>query len=94
MEYSDVKAILDEKVKAHKEASKISYVCGDIYIVIPTCNVICNHIEIIADIMGFSLEEEIFYDGVPYKYMYYFEYKGVKFVDYKEERLESFAHRD
>lgn len=59
----------------------------------PDKNVLVANIHEVAEIMGFELTEEKVAVS-DFLYEYSFMYRGVKFYDYREERMESFAVSD
>lgn len=89
MEYEVVKQWLDELVDDFLKVTKENVLNSTIraQIAIEVSVLIYEGIDIVADVMGFDLTEEILNNDCEVWFAYSFTYKGVKFVEYKSKRL-------
>lgn len=90
MEYSDVKAWLDELAEDFKRATRNKVLSTDIVACAAAISnrvLVYSGIEIIADIMGLGLkEEEINLSDGTTSYKYFFIYSDVEFAHFIDRR--------
>lgn len=92
MEYEVVKKILDEKVDIFLEATKKDYITTNVSLRVSIdAKISVEGINIIADVMGFKLEEEPYvYEGKTF-YFYTFVYRGVVFSECVSKRFDGYG---
>lgn len=93
MEYEVVKKWLDELVKANREANKENVLTSSIRAVasVDTSVLVFGGIDIVADVMGLELEEELLTCDLGFHYSYTFRYDGMRFVQYSSRRLNQYG---
>lgn len=93
MEYEVVKKWLDELVYIHITATKEQVFASNIRASITNDLWVMFYegIESVAKVMGLELEESILHNDARIWFSYSFVYNGVKFVEYKSKRLESYG---
>lgn len=98
MDYASVKEWLDILVKRFKESTKEEHLNSQIYASasIDDSVLIYSGFEVVADVMGLDVKEELFYSESlnENRYNYSFMYDGVCFTTNQKERLSRFAERD
>ena len=98
MDYASVKEWLDILVKRFKESTKKEYLNSQIYASanIDDAILIYSGFEVVADVMGLGIKEDLFYSESlqENQYHYSFLYDGVCFTTNQKERLSRFAGRD
>lgn len=89
MEYEVVKKWLDELVKANREANRENAITSSIRAVasVDTSVLVFDGIDIVADVMGLKLEEELITCEFGFRYSYTFRYDEMRFVQYSSRRL-------
>lgn len=87
MEYEKIKDWLDKLVDNHKELKSLEDYNNQICLAAVAYFIqIYSGIQMIADVMGFVLnEEERECTGYPYEYSFY--YRGIKFLQINKEKL-------
>jgi hypothetical protein len=92
MEYEVVKKWLDEKIDIFLEATKKNYLTTNVSLRVSIDDKISvEGINIIADVMGLKLEEElVVYEGETF-YFYTFVYRGVVFSECVSKRLKGYG---
>lgn len=93
MEYEVVKKWLDELVADFKASTQKRILSPSIYASINggMWVLIYDGIDIIADVMGLKLKEELMTTDLRVWFVYYFHYNGVKFVQYGSKRLAGYG---
>ena len=92
MEYAEVKEWLDKLVANIIETESLYNFNEQIRVCRPGLTIhMFTGIDIVADVMGLELRED-YEEDKDFPYRYSFEYKGNKFIQIEEERLESFVH--
>ena len=93
MEYEVVKQWLDELVKANREANKENVLTSSIRAVaaVDTSVLVFSGIDIVADVMGLELQEELITHDSDFRYSYTFKYDGMRFVQYSSRRLTGYG---
>lgn len=94
MEYEVVKKWLDELVKANREANKENVLTSSIRAVaaVDTSVLVFEGIDIVADVMGLELQEEILNNDMKVWFSYTFKYDGMRFVQYSGTRLPGYGN--
>ena len=96
MEYEVVKKWLDELVKANRAANKENVLTSSIRAVaaVDTSVLVFEGIDIVADVMGLKLEEEILNNDMRVWFSYTFKYDGMRFVQFNETRLPGYGNAE
>ena len=96
MEYEVVKKWLDELVKANRAANKENVLTSSIRVVaaVDTSVLVFSGIDIVADVMGLKLEEEILNNDMRVWFSYTFKYDGMRFVQYSGTRLPGYGNAE
>lgn len=93
MEYEVVKKWLDELAEANRAANKENVLASNIRAVasVDTSVLIFEGIDIVANVMGLELQEEILNNDMKVWFSYEFKYDGMRFVQYSSRRLTGYG---